>query len=191
MARQSKHLRFQVAHKAAQMMAEEGISDYAFAKRKAAKFFGLSDGDALPSNDEINDAIKEHQAIYFDKEHEARLKILRLEALSLMKKLIAFNPHLTGAALDGTAGRYPTLHIQLYADSMKEVEFLLLNHNIVYETRDRKSRTKDPMQDKKMIPVLTLEGSMGPIELLIYHVDDLKINKSKASIEETEALLKL
>jgi len=32
---------------------------------------------------------------------------------------------------------------------------------------------------------------MGPIELLIYHVDDLKINKVKASIEETEMLLKL
>jgi hypothetical protein len=80
MARQSKHIRFQVAHKAAQMMAEEGISDYAFAKRKAAKFFGLMDGDALPSNDEINDAIKEHQAIFFDEEHEQRLKELRLEA---------------------------------------------------------------------------------------------------------------
>jgi hypothetical protein len=191
MARQSKHLRLQVAHKAAQMMAEEGISDYAFAKRKAAKFFGLMDGDALPSNDEINDAIKAHQAIYFDEEHEVRLRILRLEALNLMKKLIAFNPHLTGGALDGIAGRYPTIHIQLYADSMKEVEFFLLNHNIAYETRDRKSRTRDPMQDKKIIPVLTLEGSMGPIELFIYHVDDLKINKSKASIEETEALLKL
>ena len=189
MARQSKHIRFQVAHKAAQMMAEEGISDYAFAKRKAAKFFGLMDGDALPSNDEINDAIKEHQAIFFDEEHEMRLKILRVEALSLMKKLSAFNPHLTGGALDGTAGRYPTIHIQLYADSMKEVEFFLLGHNITYETRDRKSRTKDPMQDKKIIPVLTLEGSMGPIELLIYHIDDLKINKLKASIEETERLI--
>ena len=149
------------------------------------------DGDALPSNDEINDAIKEHQAIFFDEEHEMRLKILRVEALSLMKKLTAFNPHLTGGVLDGTAGRYPTIHIQIYADSMKEVEFFLLNHNIAYETRDRKSRTKDPMQDKKIIPVLTLEGSMGPIELLIYHVDDLKINKVKASIEETEILLKL
>ena len=189
MVRQSKHLRFQVAHKAAQMMAEEGISDYAFAKRKAAKFFGLDDGDTLPSNDEINDAIKEHQAIYFDEEHKARLKVLRLEALSLMKKLIAFNPHLTGGALDGTAGRYPTIHIQLYADSLKEVEFFLLNHNIVYETRDRKSRTKDPMQDKKMIPVLILEGSMGPIELLIYHIDDLKTNKSNASIEKIERLI--
>ena len=189
MARQSKHIRFQVAHKAAQMMAEEGISDYAFAKRKAAKFFGLNDGDALPSNDEINNAIKEHQGIYFDEEHKERLRILRLEALSLMKQLMAFNPHLTGGVLDGTAGRYPTIHIQLYADSMKEVEFFLLNHNIAYETRDRKSRTKDPMQDKKMTPVLTFEGSMGPIELLIYCIDDLKINKSKASIHETQELI--
>ncbi len=189
MARQSKHIRLQVAHKAAQMMAEEGISDYAFAKRKAAKFFGLMDGDALPSNDEINDAIKEHQAIYFDEEHEERLKILRLEALSLMKQLMAFNPHLTGGVLDGTAGRYPTIHIQLYADSMKEVEFFLLNHSIAYETRDLKSRTKDPMQDKKIIPVLTLEGSMGVIELIIYHINDLKINKSKATIQEVEKLI--
>ena len=135
--------------------------------------------------------LKNIKRFFFDEEHEASLKILRLEALSLMKKLSAFNPHLTGGVLDGTAGRYPTIHIQIYADSMKEVEFFLLNHNIAYETRDRKSRTKDPMQDKKIIPVLTLEGSMGPIELLIYHVDDLKINKLKASIEETEMLLKL
>jgi hypothetical protein len=72
---------------------------------------------------------------------------------------------------------------------MKEVEFFLLNHNIAYETRDRKSRTKDPMQDKKNIPVLKLEGSMGPVELLIYHIDDLKINKVKASINETQELI--
>jgi hypothetical protein len=72
---------------------------------------------------------------------------------------------------------------------MKEVEFFLLNHNIEYETRDRKSRTKDPMQDKKNIPVLKLEGSMGPIELLIYHIDDLKINKIRGSIFEIEKII--
>ena len=133
--------------------------------------------------------LKNIKRFFFDEEHEVRLKILRVEALSLMKKLTAFNPHLTGGTLDGTAGRYPTIHIQLYADSMKEVEFFLLNPNIAYETRDRKSRTKDPMQDKKIIPVLTFEGSIGPIEVLIYHIDDLKINKLKASIEETERLI--
>ena len=136
-----------------------------------------------------HDAIKEHQAIFFDEEHEERLKVLRLEALSLMKRLSAFNPHLTGGVLDGTAGRYPTIHIQIYADSMKEVEFFLLNHNMAYETRDRKSRTKDPMQDKRITPILKLEGSMGPIELLIYHIDDLKINKLRASISETQDLI--
>jgi hypothetical protein len=45
------------------------------------------------------------------------------------------------------------------------------------------------MQYKRMTPILKLEGSMGPIELLIYHIDDLKMNKSKASIEETEKLI--
>jgi hypothetical protein len=30
---------------------------------------------------------------------------------------------------------------------------------------------------------------MGPIELLIYHVDDLKTNKSKASAKDLERLI--
>jgi hypothetical protein len=30
---------------------------------------------------------------------------------------------------------------------------------------------------------------MGPIELLIYHIDDIKINKSNASIEKIGRLI--
>ena len=48
--------------------------------------------------------------------------LLNAKSDSMIIALSAFNPHLTDGALDGTAGRYPTLHIQLYADSMKEVE---------------------------------------------------------------------
>ena len=191
MARQNKHIRFQVAHKAAQMIAEEGISDYGFAKRKAARFFGLLDQDALPSNNEINDAIKEHQSIFSNGEHEMRLKVLRLEALTLMKKLITFNPHLSGNVLDGTVGRYPTLNIEVYADSMKEIEFFLLNHNITYETRDLKSHQKYRMQDKKIIPILILEGLNAPIKLFIYDIEDLKKNSQRGSIQQVKKLLAL
>ncbi|QDC89738.1 hypothetical protein FIT80_06075 [Candidatus Methylopumilus universalis] len=180
MARQSKHIRFQVAHKAAQMMVEEGISDYAFAKRKAANFFGLMDGDVLPSNNEINDAIKEHQAIFLNKEHEGRLKALRLEALNLMKKLSAFNPHLIGGILDGAIGRYPKTHIELYADSMKEIEFFLLNLGIPYETRDLKL---------KKIPILIIAGSQGPIELMIFDIGSLKFKRNSGSIKYIERLI--
>ena len=46
------------------------------------------------------------------------------------------------------------------------------------------------MQDKKNIPVLKLEGSMGPIELLIYHTDDLKIiNTNKINMIQLEQIL--
>jgi len=190
MAKQSKHVRFQVAHKAAQIIAEEGISDYAFAKRKASKFFGLLDGDGLPSNDEINNAIKEYQAIFIDSEHEVRLQKLRIEALSLMKKLHAFNPHLTGSVLDGTANRYPIIHIHLYSDSMKEIEFFLLNHNIKYETRDSRPYKKDSEQISKLMPILTIEGTMGPIELIIHQSENLKPKKQKVSILGLEALIK-
>ena len=33
-----------------------------------------------------------------------------------------FNPYLTGSVLDGTAGRYAEIDIQLFTDSAKDVE---------------------------------------------------------------------
>lgn len=189
MSRKAKHIRQQVAIKAAELIIEEGINDYAFAKRKAAKFFGHMEENALPSNNEIKVAIKEHQAIFFDKEHEVRLRALRLEALNLMKKLSAFNPYLTGDILDGNINRHPTLHIHLYTDSMKEVEFFLLNHNIKYETSDQKLYAKDSMQIKKLTPVLTFEGSLGPIKLLIFQLNDIKKNSLQANLKQIKDLM--
>ena len=49
----SGNLRREVAAAAARMMAEDGISDFGFAKRKAARQLGASDADALPTNAEI------------------------------------------------------------------------------------------------------------------------------------------
>jgi len=189
MARQNKHIRFQVAHKAAQLITEEGISDYAFAKRKAAKFFGLMDGDTLPSNDEIKDAIKEYQAIFFDEKYETHLKILRLEALKLMKKLQIFNPYLMGALLDGSAGRYTIIQIQLYADSMKDIELFLINNKINYQAHDRKLSGKKYLNNIKNPPKLILEGLTSHVEIFIYNTEDLKVNKLKMSIEKLENIL--
>ena len=46
-------LRREIAALAARMMAEDGISDFGFAKRKAAKQLGATEADALPNNTEI------------------------------------------------------------------------------------------------------------------------------------------
>ena len=45
-----KNIRVTVANKAAELISEEGITDYHYAKTKAAKFLGLNTKEKLPSN---------------------------------------------------------------------------------------------------------------------------------------------
>jgi hypothetical protein len=47
-----------------------------------------------------------------------------------MEQLAEFHPYLTGAVLNGTAGEHDDIHLQLFADSAKEVEIFLLNRNV-------------------------------------------------------------
>ncbi len=113
-------------------MAEDGITDYGAAKRKAARQLGAADGDALPSNEEVEIELRDYQAIFQDDEQHERLKQLRTEALEVMNLLADFHPCLTGAVLDGTAGRYAGIELDIFADSSKDVDMLLLSRGINY-----------------------------------------------------------
>jgi hypothetical protein len=129
----SSHLRQSIASAAARLMAEDGIGDYGQAKRKAAKNLGLGEGDTLPSNEEVEAELRAYQALFQDEEQSQRLHELRQSALDTMEFLADFRPYLTGAVLDGTAGRYAEIEIELFADSAKDVEIFLLSNNISYE----------------------------------------------------------
>lgn len=129
----SSYLRQSIASAAARLMAEDGIGDYGQAKRKAAKNLGAGDGVTLPSNEEVETELRAYQALFQDEEQSERLRELRETALEAMAFLADFRPYLTGAVLDGTAGRYAEIEIELFADSGKDVEIFLLSHNISYE----------------------------------------------------------
>ena len=129
----SSHLRQSIASAAARLMAEDGIGDYGQAKRKAARALGAGEGEALPSNEEVEAELRTYQALFQDEEQAQRLRELRLAALETMEFLADFRPYLTGAVLDGTAGRYAEIDIELFADSAKDVEIFLLSHDISYE----------------------------------------------------------
>lgn len=165
------HMRQLVAQQAARMMAEEGISDYAFAKKKAARQLGMEDVHCLPGNAEIESELRLHQEIFHGEEHSTFLRQLRLDALATMQLLNRFNPHLTGAVLDGTAGRHAETDVHLFADSDKEVEIFLLNHQIPYATGERSHHFGG---ERRKIPVLTLEGPSGPIRLSIFAPDEMR-----------------
>ncbi|MES2636989.1 MAG: hypothetical protein V4605_06645, partial [Pseudomonadota bacterium] len=120
MARENtEHMRQLIAQSAARMMAEDGISDFAYAKKKAGRQAGALDNSVLPSNAEIEAELKLYNALYLGDEQPENLRNLRKNALFTMQMLEKFNPHLTGSVLDGTAGAGSETHIHLFADSLK------------------------------------------------------------------------
>jgi len=165
-----QHLRQMIAQQAARMMAEEGIADYAYAKRKAARQLGADDVHCLPTNAEIEQELKLYNDIYADEnDHAGRLRRLRSDALVIMRLLERFNPQLTGPVLEGTAGRYAETDIHLFADSLKDVEIFLLNNEIPYHVAEKTYRFGN---DRRKIPMFTLEGPHGAIRLSVFGVDD-------------------
>jgi hypothetical protein len=187
--RQQHHLRQLVAQQAARMMAEDGISDYAHAKRKAGRQLGVLEANCLPTNAEIEEEIKRFHEIYHSDSQPEALQQLRNDALIVMELLERFNPHLTGAVLDGTAGKHAETHIHLFADSLKDVEIFLLNQQIPYASDDKSYRTGG--NDRKKVPVFTLEGPNGLIRLSIFEQDDIRLpGRAPTGTTQTKASLK-
>lgn len=205
MARENQdHIRQMIAQQAARMMAEDGINDFAYAKKKAGKQLGVSEASVLPTNAEIEEEIRLYHEIYNADEQPLELEKLRKAALITMQLFERFNPHLTGSVLDGTAGKFAQTNIHLFADSAKEVEMFLLNMQIPFESSEKSYRLSDkPSKDKKekvrkTVPVFTLETELGVQKLSVFDVDDLRIstkrtvdgsNAERADINDLQALL--
>lgn len=183
----SDQLRQRIAQQAARMMAEDGIHDYAYAKKKAGRQLGVTDGGLMPSNAEIEEEVRLYHQIFNADEQPLELAILRKAALATMQLFVRFNPYLTGSVLDGTAGKFAQTDIHLFADSAKDVEMFLLNQQIPFESSEKSYRLSDrPSKDKKdkvrkTVPVFTLETEYGLQKLSVFEIDDLRIATKKTS----------
>jgi hypothetical protein len=187
MARENlDHIRQMVAQTAARLMAEDGINDFAYAKKKAARELGVSETGSLPTNAEIEAEIKLYHQLYHAEEQPQELKKLRKAALITMKLFERFNPHLTGSVLEGTAGKYGQTEIHLFADSAKDVEIFLLSQQIPFESSEKAYRLSDrPSKDKKdkvrkTVPMFTLETEYGLQKLSVFEYDDLRVSIKRA-----------
>lgn len=127
------NLREQIAHLAARIMAEDGIDDFGYAKRKAARQAGALDARVMPDNNEIERALATYRELYHKDQHSALLAQLRHRALEVMRRLSRFNPHLVGPVLSGVAGKHSGIDLHLFADSAKDFELYLLNQGIRYK----------------------------------------------------------
>ena len=191
-----KQMRERIAQLAARLMAADGVQDFSLAKRKAARQLGANDAQNLPNNNEIEQALRSYHALYQRDEQPERLREMRLRALDAMREFAAFDPHLTGAVLAGTAIRHSRISLMLFTDSQKDVEHYLLNHNCPYRTHEQIFFFGD---EPRAIPVLTMTGGAHEgIDLFIFSTNVLRQAPrlsgggrplNKARLLQVEALL--
>ena len=163
--------RSRIAHLAARLMAEDGIEDYASAKRKAARQAGVADTRELPTNEEVDAALRTHLALYGGGAHLERLRELRTRALAVMRDLERFNPYLTGSVLSGTAGKYADINLQLYTENEKAVELYLIGRGGVYRAGQRRLWVGDTVHT---VPAFTVDDGGVEIEIVVLGVDDIR-----------------
>ena len=171
--------RSQIAHLAARLMAEDGIEDYALAKRKAARQVGMPDARELPTNEEIDAALRTYQEIYHPAEHRDRLRELRGIAVRAMRELAQFNPHLTGSVLSGNAGKYADINLQLFTDNVKAVELYLIDRGIPYRAAQRRLYAGTEL---RAVLVYTIEDAGAEIEITVLTMRELR-GPLKTSLE--------
>jgi len=165
-------VRARIAAAAARIMAEDGIDDFALAKRKAARQLGAGDAQALPANDEIDEALRAYRALYQADEHPERIAELRRVALDAMRALERFTPYLTGPVLKGSAGPYAEIDLQLFPDSAKDVEIFLLDRNIPYATQEGRRYAGDRAH---AVSVLSLDWQGTPLRLSVFDARDERV----------------
>jgi hypothetical protein len=167
----SREMRSRIAHLAARLMAVDGIDEYGLAKRKAARQIGAPDTRNLPTDDEVEQALRSYQQLYQADEQRERLAHLRRSAREMMGLLSQFNPHLSGSVLSGSAGKYSDVDIHLFADSVKDVEMFLINRQIDYRSGERRLFVGD---QAAAIPQFSISTEAADFEVSVFSPRDLR-----------------
>lgn len=184
---EAEALRAEIAMLAAKMIAEDG-ADYGSAKRRAVKqILGNSkiQGNILPDNAQIEQEVREYNALFFGDSQPQRLLLLRKVALETMLELEQFNPYLVGAVLNGTAGQHTDIYLHLYADNTKEVAIFLLNKDIQFEVSEHFNKRNESIE------TLSFLRQQEGIHLLLHSMDDIRSNSrsERANIATVRSLI--
>ncbi len=159
-----------IAHTAARLVVDEGM-EYAAAKRRAARDFGRR--PELPSNEQLEDAIREHIEIFCADTQPAELQALREVALLWMGRLSEYRPHLSGAAWRGTATRLSSVHLDLYCDDAKAAEITLINAGVNYDTGSLdRAGSREPLSVLSLSSPSQALGEPVTVHLVLHDTDD-------------------
>lgn len=161
-----------IAAEAARIMVTQSQFNYRIAKQKATERLRICSGAEMPSNAEVEIALRAYQAFYGGQQHSSHLQKLRGIALTVMQSLHAFRPRLVGPVLDGTADEHARVSIHVFNDPPDAVTLHLLDKQITFRDELRKVRWHDGSY--RHIPQLVTDAEDAEVELTLFSCVDMR-----------------
>jgi len=131
------------------------------AKRKACRELGLPDHEALPGNDEIEQALRDYNSLFRGTTQPATLRAQRSDALQWMERLSRWDPVLTGAVAAGWATEHSEVRLELEAEDPKAVELALINADVAY------AQVPEAPRSEAQAPQLRIDAQATVVRLVI------------------------
>ncbi len=151
--------RTRIAQAAARLIAEHGLTDWSVAKRKACRELGLPAHEALPGNEEVEQALRDYNSLFHAASQPVSLRAQRVDALRWMERLARWDPVLTGAVAAGWATEHSEVRLELEAEDAKTVELGLINEGVAYSHL--------PTSGADAAPQLRIETAAATVRLVI------------------------
>jgi hypothetical protein len=163
----------EIAAQAARWVVEEGL-EYGSAKRRAAKELGLGGRGVLPSNELLEEAVRDYIAVFCADSQPQELEALRRLAVVWMTRVAEFRPHLGGAVWHGTATRKSDIYLQLFCDDSKSAEIALIDQRVAYLARTITGFNGELIEALSVHAFCDeLNEDIG-VHLMIYDFDDVR-----------------
>lgn len=188
--------RILVADEAARIILDEGVKDYQVAKLKAAERLAFDQRGALPRNTEIEQAVLDRRRLFDPEAHDANLRHLREAALKGMRLFHEYSPRLVGSVLKGTAGLESDVNLHLFADTVEEVIFLLVDAGMPHQSKERRLKIHGAA---RYYPALFFAADDTQVEAVVFSPDQIRQppmcpidgkSMRRATEAQVEALLK-
>lgn len=165
-------IRQHISAEAARIMSEEGVRDFHTAKRKAASRLNIPDKKNLPTNQEVEAALREYLQLFHAQRLAGTLRRLREMAIEAMQFFSRFEPRLVGPVLSGTVTPESAIQIHVCADTPEEVGLLLHEHNIPFDEVDKRLRYGGDRSEN--CPVYRFTADACTVELYVFNRADAR-----------------
>lgn len=161
-----------IAAEAARIMSTQSLSNYRTAKQKAAERLGINLRSSMPSNVEVESALRVYQEIYGGKRHFDHLRKKREAALNVMRSLESFFPKLVGPVLEGTADEHARVTLHVFNDPPDGIVMYLLDKGLTFRSHQRRIRWHDGTY--RQVQLLVTNADDVEVELILFNSMDLR-----------------